>query len=96
MRAGQTVTYVDSSGREHRAMVTAVVGTGESLYKRVDLTFTDARGERQSRENVGHERDASGRAVFWREGMPATPPTAADDGHEPSAARDEEGAAEEE
>lgn len=62
MKTGDSVIYADSQGVEHLAHLDAVVGTGPSLYKVVDLTY----GEGQHRKSVPHQLDA-GRRAYWRE-----------------------------
>lgn len=77
MRTGQTVGYIDASGERHTAEITAVVGTGPSLFKRLDLRYR-ADGEDVELEDVPHENDAEGGEGFWLEkGVQRREPVAA-------------------
>jgi hypothetical protein len=57
MKTGRTVRYVTGKSVSE-ARVAAVVGSGESGYKRLDLTV-----DGKLLKDVAHESDASG--AFW-------------------------------
>lgn len=67
MRAGQAVTFIDPDGGEHPARVHAVVGTGASFFKVLDLVI----GEGAVALTVPHEKDGEPGRSAWREGEPA-------------------------
>ena len=60
MRTGKRVWYV-SRGAAREATVSAVVGSGPSGYKTLDLTCED-----KTHKAVAHENDATGK-TFWME-----------------------------
>ncbi len=59
MQAGQAVTYHDGETRAD-AVILDVVGTGDSLYKRLDLQV----GPKTVRDVPNH-RDREGRGPCW-------------------------------
>lgn len=69
MKIGQTVTIVSKDRQEQSAVIIAISGTGESGYKRLSLSWSDAGGKLHTAADVPNERDAKG-GSFWREGAP--------------------------
>lgn len=60
MKPGKVVTLVDAAGQAHVATVTAVVGTGGSGCKRLDLA-----GEGGPWANVAFDGDEAAGEPFW-------------------------------
>ena len=76
MRIGDVVTYLDGRGGKHQATVTAVVGSGESGYKRLNLAyFLD--GVLFGPQSVPHVGDIDGNDC-WYLGEYVTEPPASD------------------
>jgi len=70
---GGFVTYVDSSGQEQFALVTAIHGSPENnpsinvIFVSDDETKTDAYGRQIEREtSVVHESDQGAHGNFWK------------------------------
>ena len=61
MKVGQSVSYVDPHGRPHSAVITAVVGSGWSGFKLLDLEV----GHSKAR-SVPHESDQESGKGFWQ------------------------------
>lgn len=61
MRINDRVIYVDSRGETHAASVTAVVDTGASGAKVLDLKVGG-----HAKNNVAHERDHVKPEAYWR------------------------------
>ena len=68
MKRGSAVFYVDGAGRSCPATVSAVVGTGGSGYKVLDLLLADGR----DKTGVPYQADATG--AYWAFEAPAPKP----------------------
>lgn len=64
MRPNDRVTFVDPKGKDHPATVTAVVGTGESGFKRLDVRSTSIYGEAVGKD-VPHFADHAQGEGYW-------------------------------
>lgn len=65
MRAGQQITYDDGQGGRFGATVVAVVGSGHSGHKRLDVTWQDG-GATKHALAVPHLADREHGASFWQ------------------------------
>jgi hypothetical protein len=69
MRAGQQVTFVGAEGGPEGAVLVAIVGTGESKAKILDLRTEDGSEWR----GVRHQRDAQEGEAYWTLDPPPPP-----------------------
>ncbi len=62
MKPGKAITYYNEGGTPSPAVVDAVVGTGDSLYKILDVTCD---GGKTVIEDVVHQNDKVAGKGFW-------------------------------